>query len=87
MNQLWRNQLLGLAIEQDAAQPYEQVTFFVVRHPRNDALDKTLGAYRNLIGANPKFTTFTSAQVIAAATKAGSDLKPWIEWYQELYDI
>lgn len=87
MSQLWRNPLLGLAIEQDAAQPYQPVTFSVLRHPRNNALDKMLDAYGKLINANPTFTTFTSAKVITAAAKVGSDLKPWIEWYRERYDI
>jgi hypothetical protein len=27
MNQLWRNQLLGLSIEQDERQPYREVFF------------------------------------------------------------
>jgi hypothetical protein len=87
MNQLWRNQLLALAIEQDERQPYQQVSFSVVHHPRNSALDKTLDAYRKLIDFNPKFSTFTSADVIAAAAKAGNDLQPWINWYKGLYDV
>jgi hypothetical protein len=87
INQLWRNQLLALAIEQDKRQPFQQATFSVVRHPRNDGLDKTLADYHALTGGNPKFTTFTSADVIAAAS-AHSDntLQAWIYWYRELYD-
>lgn len=68
MNQLWRNQLLGLAIEQDPDQPYKHVTFSAVKHPGNTHLDTTLDAYRHWIADNPKFTVFTSADVIDAAT-------------------
>lgn len=88
MNQLWRNQLLGLGIEQDERQPYRQVTFSVVRHPRNIVLNKTLEEYQALIDDNPKFTTFTSTEVIAAAeAMADKDLQAWTKWYRELYDV
>ncbi len=88
MNQLWRNQLLGLSIEQDERQPFEHVTFSVVKHPGNTALEKTLQAYQHLIDHNPKFTTFTSADVInAAATINDPELNHWIEWFQDLYAI
>jgi hypothetical protein len=88
INQLWRNQLLGLAIEQDECQPYRQVTFSVVRHPRNNALDTTLADYKALIGGNPKFTTFTSAAVVTAAeAQADDELRLWTAWYRGLYDI
>ena len=88
MNQLWRNQLLGLSIEQDDRQPYKQVTFSVVKHPRNDHLDATLKAYRNLIGNNPKFSVFTSACVLNASAKwADASLGKWIKWYKGLYNV
>jgi len=88
MNQLWRNQLLALAIEQEERQPYRQVTFSVVRHPQNNFLDKTIEDYQALIGNNSKFTIFTSAQFIAAAeAQADDDLQAWITWYKELYDV
>lgn len=86
MNQLWRNQLLALAIEQDRDQPYKHTTFSVVRHPGNTSLDATLAAYRKLIGNDPKFSVFTSADVIGAADRHGdADLGRWIEWYRRLY--
>ena len=86
--QLWRNQLLGLSIEQDERQPYKHVTFSVVKHPRNNYLDKSLKEYQELIANNPKFTTFTSSDVIIAASKL-HDLKldEWIAWYQDLYAL
>ena len=88
LNQLWRNQLLGLSIEADVRQPYQHVTFSVVKHPRNTHLDVSLEAYQNLIGSNPNFTVFTSQDVINAASRfADESLAAWIDWYQELYNL
>ncbi|MHA1278610.1 MAG: PGN_0703 family putative restriction endonuclease [Candidatus Helarchaeota archaeon] len=88
LNQLWRNQLLGLSIEQDERQPYQHVTFSVVKHPRNTALDTTLEEYQNLIGNNSKFSVFTSVDVIkAAAGLDDTNLNHWIDWYQDLYAL
>jgi hypothetical protein len=88
MNQLWRNQLLALSIEQDDRQPFKHVTFSVVKHPRNTSLDATLDAYQELTGNNPKFLVFTSADVIAAASTANDpQLDLWITWYKALYDL
>ena len=86
MNQLWRNQLLALSIEQDDHQPYNHASFSVVRHPRNTALDKSLDDYRDLIAHNPQFSVFTSADVIRAAERFGDDaLRVWVDWYRDLY--
>ena len=88
MNQLWRNQLLGLSIGQDERQLFKHVTFSVVKHPGNTALDKTLKAYQHLIDHDPKFTTFTSADVINAAANVNDpELNQWIAWYRDLYAI
>jgi hypothetical protein len=88
MNQLWRNQLLALSIEQDERQPFKYVTFSVVRHPENTSLNATLNKYQELIDNNPKFSTFTSAQVIAAASELNNaDLDQWVTWYKALYDL
>jgi hypothetical protein len=88
MNQLWRNQLLGLAIEQDKNQAYQQVTFSIVRHPRNCSLDKTICDYQALINGNSKFTSLTSADIISAATaNADGQLLAWVKWYRELYAV
>jgi hypothetical protein len=86
MNQLWRNQLLGLAIEHDPQEPYKHVYFSVVKHPGNTALDNTLDKYRELIGNNPKFSVFTSADIIRAADQhTDPELADWINWYKDLY--
>jgi hypothetical protein len=88
MNQLWRNLLLALAIEQDERQPYKRVAFAVVRHPRNRALQGTIDDFKSLIGGNSRFTTLTSGDVITAAlAHADADLRLWITWYRELYDV
>jgi len=88
MNQLWRNQLLALSLEDKKEQPYQQVYFSVVRHPKNTSLDQTINDYKNLVGNNEKFSTFTSADVIdAARTLTDPELNSWITWYNELYKL
>lgn len=88
MNQLWRNQLLALSVERDPRQLFQQASFSVVRHPKNSSLEKTIHAYRNLIADNPKFSTFSSADVIgAAAAMHDKELDEWIHWYKTLYDL
>jgi hypothetical protein len=86
MNQLWRNQLLALAVEQDERQPYEHAHFSVVRHAGNKALNASLSEYKHLIGDNPKFSTLTSKEIIDAAERHGDQgLQEWIDWYRGLY--
>lgn len=86
INQLWRNQLLGLSVEQDDRQPYKYVSFSVFKHPGNSHLDKTLNAYKSLISNNQRFSVFTSADVLDAAGRfADADLMRWIDWYRLLY--
>jgi hypothetical protein len=88
LNQLWRNQLLALAVENDGRQPYKHTHFSVVRHPENNHLTKTLAAYKDLTNNNPKFSTFTSAEVIEAAERqADEGLRDWIAWYRGLYRL
>jgi len=88
MNQLWRNQLLALSIEQDRTQPYKHVFFSVVKHPRNEQLDGTLKAYKELIADHPKFTVLTSADVLIAANRfADKDLTKWVNWYKDFYAV
>lgn len=88
MNQLWRNQILGLAIEQDDRQPYKHVTFSVVHHPDNHHLDKSIDTYRHLIDSNPKFSVFTSAELVEqAGLFSDRELAEWIGWYKDLYHV
>lgn len=86
MNQLWRNQLLGLALEDENV--YKHVYFSVVHHPDNHALDDTINDYKQLINNNPKFSSFSSKVIIdKAKTVNAPDINKWIEWYRELYKI
>lgn len=88
LNQLWRNQLLALSVEGDERQPYKQVSFSVVHHPGNSHLGKSLAAYQELIANNPKFSVFTSGDVIAAAAALDDpELNQWTAWYRELYNL
>jgi len=86
MNQLWRNQLLGMAIEKRGT--YKHVYFSVVRHPRNTALDKTLNEYSQLIHHNAKFLVFDSSIVVnIAGSIPDPELQKWVEWYRGLYGV
>jgi hypothetical protein len=88
MNQLWRNQLLAMAVEEHDRQPYTYASFSVVKHPANPHLDNTLASYKDLIGGNPKFSTFTSEDVLRAAEALrDSALDEWAEWYRCLYRL
>jgi hypothetical protein len=86
MNQLWRNQLLGLAIERSEELPYKKVFFSVVHHPKNHYLDETIRQYRQLIDNNEKFFSFKSNEIIDSAKNSGdSKLTDWVDWYENLY--
>ena len=82
MNQLWRNQLLAMALEKEGT--YKSVCFSVVHHLDNHFLDKSINAYAKLTGNSPKFNSFTSDKLIDAASIDGG-LKEWTEWYREVY--
>jgi hypothetical protein len=86
MNQLWRNQLLAFVVEQQGV--FKHAQFSVVRHPGNIALDSSLNAYKDLIGNNPKFSVFTSANVLLAADALHDHaLDTWTNWYRNLYNL
>jgi hypothetical protein len=86
MNQLWRNQLLALAMEQDEQQPYKHASFSVVRHPTNRHLDDSLNAFKDLVGHNPKFSVFTSEDMLRAVEEHQDGvLNQWALWYRTLY--
>lgn len=90
INQLWRNQVMGLAIEEDkgAYKDYKHVYFSVVHHPGNHALDSTMAQYRELVSDNPKFSSFTSDILVRQAQATGTkELLDWARWYEELYAI
>ncbi len=82
MNQLWRNQLLAMALEKEGI--YKNVYFSVVHHPENYFLDKSMFEYAKLTDYSPKFNSFTSDKLIDAASIDDS-LKEWVAWYREVY--
>ena len=85
MNQLWRNQLLALALEEQG-EPFKHAHFSVVHHPKNHALNASLTNYQDLIGNNPKFSVFTSEDVLRSAEALQDDaLNKWVAWYRTLY--
>lgn len=86
MNQLWRNQLLGFALEKEGK--FKDVYFSVVKHPGNKALDKSIEQYKDLIDHNNRFSVFDSKEVIDIANSINDkELNKWIDWYRELYKI
>lgn len=86
MNQLWRNQLMALGLENNKT--YKHVYFSVVHHPNNTALNNTIREYKELVGNNSKFSTFTSLNFIEAAGAFNDKmLNDWIKWYKELYKM
>ena len=86
MNQLWRNMLLALALEQDDRQPYAHASFSVVKHPENTHLEDTLTEFKQLTGDNPRFSVFASDDVLRAAAALRDDaIDEWVRWYRDLY--
>ena len=86
MNQLWRNQLLGFALEKSGS--YKHVYFSVVKHPDNNSLDKTINEYKTLVNDNLSFFVFTSKDVVDATRIIdNSTLNDWVDWFCDLYNI
>jgi len=86
LNQLWRNLLLALALEQNESQPYVHAYFSVVKHPANPHLQDSLASFKTLIADNPKFSVFTSEDVLRTAGMIqDQEVKKWTQWYRNLY--
>ena len=86
LNQLWRNQLLAIAIENSADWPYENVFFSVVHHPKNFALTASMQAFAALTGNSGRFFSFTSDSLVEQAKTVDSpELREWAAWYTNLY--
>jgi len=86
LNQLWRNQLLAIAIENSKDWPYKRVFFSVVHHPKNHALQKSMDYFSQLIGNKDRFFSFTPEPLIEQAKQAEeSALQEWADWYTKLY--
>lgn len=80
MNQLWRNQMLALELEDKKL--FEEVYFSVVSHPENTFLTKSMNQYKDLINHSPKFFDFKSTDLVKAAA---SYLPDWAKWYRRVY--
>ena len=80
MNQLWRNQMLALELENRGV--FEDVYFSVVSHPDNTFLDKTMNEYRALTNNSPKFYDFKSNALVDVAVDY---LPDWSNWYKKVY--
>ena len=65
MNQLWRNQLLGFALEKVGL--FKEVYFSVVKHTVNKAIDKSLTSDNELINHNPHLSVYDSSLIIKYA--------------------
>lgn len=82
MNQLWRNQLLAISMEN--AGIFKQVSFSVVFHPENHFLNASIDEYHMLTNNSIKFSSFKSSELInAAAIDPG--LYEWTVWYKTVY--
>ena len=84
LNQLWRNQLLAIALEKQVPNKYHEVYFSVVHHPENQFLAQSMNEYRELTNHSPKFGSFTSLDLIDAA-RIDPNLSDWIHWYDGVY--
>ena len=83
LNQLWRNQMLAIALQETGA--YHTVTFSVCHHARNTMLDKSINRYKALTCGDRIFSSFTNYDVLNAVTTQDYDLQKWIQWYKEIY--
>ncbi|MFZ5950983.1 MAG: PGN_0703 family putative restriction endonuclease [Candidatus Rifleibacteriota bacterium] len=86
MNQLWRNHLLALALEDIGK--FKHMYFSVVHHPGNKSLRKTIKKYQSLTNNSIQFSVLSSDLFVNAAEKvADKELKDWIDWYRDFYKI
>ncbi len=88
MNQLWRNVLLALAVEDATDSPFAEVHFSVVHHPGNHALKPSMDAFAALLGDKSRFSSFTADRIVnAVSASAPPELTDWAAWYKGLYRI
>ncbi len=83
LNQLWRNQLLGFALQKSGI--YQNVTFSVCRHAMNTMLNQSIELYKTLIGEYKMFSSFTNYDILAVINS--KDLSEWKKWYADVYCI
>lgn len=85
-NQLWRNQIMGYAIQNKSAFHNSHVS--AIHHAENHDLKETMDSYKALLNDPSVFSIFTSKEIIEAAMRnCATELQNWIEWYSELYRV
>lgn len=83
LNQLWRNQLLGFALQETGV--YKNTTFSVCHHAKNRMLNQSILRYKELTCRNKMFNSFTNYDVLNAVNDVKSDLHSWLNWYKDVY--
>lgn len=83
MNQLWRNQLLALKLQE--VKRCDKTFFSVVYHSENESLKQKLNSYKDLFSEEAAFSVFTSKDLFECAQKHGKDLSKWLKWYDDMY--
>ena len=82
-NQLWRNQLLALALVETGS--YAHAHFSVVHHRDNHSLNASMAEYRQMISPETPFSSFTNEDILRAAERHSEGLQKWIGWYEKMY--
>lgn len=82
-NQLWRNQLLALALVETGS--YAHAHFSVVHHRDNHSLNASMAEYRQMISPETPFSSFTNEDILRAAERHSEGLQEWIGWYERMY--
>lgn len=82
MNQLWRNQLLALKLQEKRC---GNAFFSVVYHSENESLETKLKSYESLFSKEAAFSYFTSKDLFECAQNHGKDLSEWLKWYDDMY--
>lgn len=83
LNQLWRNQMLALALEKTGV--YKTVTFSVCHHAKNTMLERSIKQYKALICNNKMFSSFTNYDILNTVNTSNSELEMWKQWYNKVY--
>jgi hypothetical protein len=85
-NQLWRNQLMGYAIQEKEV--FKNVHFSVIHHHENTDLQTSMDNYRDILNEQSVFDSFTSKDIIESAKEINNqDIQEWLKWYSVLYRV
>ena len=85
-NQLWRNLLMGYAIQEKGI--FKNVHFSVVHHHENTDLQTTMDKFRDMLNDQAQFSSFTSKNIVESAKRVNNpDIHEWLKWYSALYRV